>query len=141
MSMEGQQKGLVTDSKLLAQHSGEIKANESTTLNHRTLYTINNTNFIIPENAFKGKIVYYKGDKNNPMDKSLLEVIQLELKSGNERDTLLIKGGKGVTEFDKTIRINGMNVSLGFGIFLYDVMIFCWTVIRDLITHHLMKAR
>ncbi len=115
MSMEGQQKGVVTDATLLTQHSGEIKANESATLNHRALYTINNTNFIIPKNAFKGKILYYHGDKTNPMDKNLLEVIQLELKSGNETDTLLIKGGKGVTELNKTVRINGLNVSLGFG--------------------------
>jgi cytochrome c-type biogenesis protein CcsB len=115
MSMEGQQMGVVTDSALLAQHSGNIKANESAPLNHRALYTINNTNFIIPKNAFKGKIVYYNGDKNNPMDKNLLGAIQLEVNSGNESDTLLIKGGKGVTGFNKTVRINGLNVSLGFG--------------------------
>ena len=115
MSMEGQQKGVVTDAALLARQSGNIKANELATLNHRALYTINNTNFIIPKNAFNGKIVYYNGDKNNPIDKNLLGVIQLELSSGNERDTLLIQGGRGVTGFSKTVSINGMNVSLGFG--------------------------
>src|SRR5690554_1582168 len=102
ISMEGQQMGIVTDSILLAQRSGIIKGNEPAVLNNRALYTINNTGFIIPENAFKGKIVYYRGDKNIPMDKNRLEVIQLELASGNERDTILIKGGKGVTGFDKT---------------------------------------
>ncbi|MCG2419656.1 cytochrome c biogenesis protein CcsA [Aequorivita sp. F47161] len=115
MSMEGQQKGVITDTTLLAQQSGNIKANETDTLNHRTLYTVSNTNFIIPESAFNGKMVYYKGDKNNPMDKNLLEVIQVELRSGNEIDTLLIKGGKGVTELNKTLKINGLDVSLGFG--------------------------
>lgn len=115
MSMEGQKMGVVIDSTLLTQQSGNIKANGPTTLNHRALYTINNTNFIIPKSAFKGKIVYYRGDKNNPVDKNLLEIIQVELSSGTERDTLLIKGGKGVTDFDKTLRINGLNVSLGFG--------------------------
>ncbi|MEO6948306.1 MAG: cytochrome c biogenesis protein CcsA [Ginsengibacter sp.] len=115
MSMEGQQMGVVIDSALLARKSGIIKADEPATLNHRALYTINNTRFIIPKNAFNGKIVYYKGDKNNPMDKNLLGAIEVELNSGNERDTVLIKGGKGVTDFDKTIRINGLNISLGFG--------------------------
>ena len=115
MSMQGQQMGVVIDSTLLAQQSGELKANEPTGLNNRTLYTINNTNFLIPKSAFKGKIVHYKGDKNNPMDRNLLELIQLELTSGNEIDTLLIKGGKGVTGFDQTVRINGLNISLGFG--------------------------
>lgn len=115
MSMEGQQMGVVTDSALLVQHSGKIKANELVNLNHRALYTTNNTDFIIPRNAFKGKIVYYHGDKNSPTDKNLLSAIQVELSSGNESDTLLLKGGKGVTGFNKTLRINGLNVSLGFG--------------------------
>jgi cytochrome c-type biogenesis protein CcsB len=115
MSMAGQQKGVVTDSALLSQQSGDIRANEPDTLNHRALYSINNTNFIIPKNSFTGKIVYYNGDKNNLTDKSLLAAIQVELNSGNERDTLLIKGGKGVTGFSKTVKINGLNVSLGFG--------------------------
>ncbi len=115
MSMEGQQMGVVTDSTLLAQHSGTIKANGTASLNNRALYTIGNTNVIIPKSAFKGKTVYYNGDKNNPMDKNLLGAIELELSSGNERDTLLIQGGKGITDFYKTVRINGLNVSLGFG--------------------------
>lgn len=115
MSMEGQQIGVVTDSALLSRHSGAIKANESSALNYRALYTINNTNFIIPKSAFKGKIICYKGDKNNPADKNLLGAIEVELSSGNERDTLLIKGGKGVTGFNTTVRINGLVVSLGFG--------------------------
>ncbi len=115
MSMEGQQIGIVTDSTLLSQQSGIIKMNEPSTLNHRALYTIKNTNFIIPNGAFNGQTVYYSGDKNDPMDKNLLDVIQLEVRSGNERDTLLIEGGKGITGSNKTTRINGLNVSLGFG--------------------------
>src|SRR5690606_12074391 len=133
MSMEGQQKGVVTDSTLLDQQSGEIKANESSTLNHRALYTVNNTRFIIPKNSFKGKIVYYNGDKNNPMDKNLLEAIQLEINSGNETDTLLVKGGKGITGFDKTIKINGLNISLGVGskILLTDFSLRCDDFLLD----------
>ncbi|RXJ45981.1 cytochrome c biogenesis protein [Gelidibacter gilvus] len=115
MSMAGQQKGVVSDSIVSAQQSGDLKANETTTLNHRALYTLNNTNFIIPNDAFKGERVYYSGDKNDPKDKNILEVIQVELSSENDRDTLFIRGGKGVTEFDKTLMINGLNISLGFG--------------------------
>lgn len=115
MSMEGQQAGAVTDSALLAEHSGNIKANEATVLNHRALYTTQDANFIIPEKAFPGKIIYYNGDKSNPADKNLLGAIQVAINSGNQRDTLMIKGGKGVTGFSETLRINGLNVSLGFG--------------------------
>ncbi|MEO5947842.1 MAG: cytochrome c biogenesis protein ResB, partial [Chitinophagaceae bacterium] len=115
VSMKGQQIGVVTDTALLTQQSGKIKANDYATLNHRALYSINNTNFIIPQSSFNGKIVYYKGDKNNPLDKNLLGVIQVALASGTESDTLLIKGGKSVTGFNKIVNINGLNVSLGFG--------------------------
>lgn len=115
ISMEGQKKGVVTDAKLLAEHSGNIHANEATKVNNRALYTIANTNFIIPENSFRGKIVYYNGDKSKPVDKSLLGVIQVALTSGSESDTLSIKGGKGVTGFSETVSINGLKVSLGFG--------------------------
>ncbi|PVW12428.1 cytochrome C biogenesis protein CcsB [Marixanthomonas spongiae] len=115
MSMEGQQKGIITDSTLLERQSGDIPANEIDTLDYRTLYSVNNTNFIIPKRAFKGNIVYYTGDKNNTLDKNLLDLIKVELKSGNETDTLFIKGGKGVTELSKNLKINGLNVSLGFG--------------------------
>lgn len=115
MSMKGQQAGAVTDTTMLARRSGRLKASELTRLDHRTLYTVDNTSFIIPKSPFNGKMVYYNGDKNNPIDKNLLDVIQLELSSGNERDTLVIKGGKGVTGYSKTLSINGLNVSLGFG--------------------------
>ncbi|KXO01139.1 cytochrome C biogenesis protein CcsB [Aequorivita aquimaris] len=133
MSMVGQQKGVITDTSLLAQQSGSVKANVIDTLNFRTLYTVNNTNFIIPEGAFRGRIVYYSGVKNVPMDKNLLDLIQVELRSGNEIDTLLVKGGKGVTELSKSLKINGLNVSLGFGskIFKTDFALRCDDFILD----------
>src|SRR5690606_27739776 len=133
MSMLGQQKGVVTDSLLLARQSGTIKAKESTMLNHRTLYGVNGVNFIIPNSIFKGKRVYYKGDKTEPMDKNLLDVVQIELESGNIKDTLFIKGGKGVTGYSETTQINGLNVSIGFGskILSTDFSIRCDDFILD----------
>src|SRR5690606_33345303 len=110
MSMLGQQKGVVTDSLLLARQSGIIKANKSTILNHRTLYSLNGVNFIIPSSIFKGKRVYYSGDKTEPMDKNLLDVVQLEVESGNIKDTLFIKGGKGVTGDRQTRQVHGLKV-------------------------------
>jgi cytochrome c-type biogenesis protein CcsB len=115
LSMEGQQMGLVVDTALLSRNSGPIKANEPVSLNHRTLYSMQGSGFIIPQKPNKGETVYYSGDKNDPMDKNLLDAIELELTSGAETDTLLIKGGKGVTGFDQTVKINGLNVSVGFG--------------------------
>ncbi|EMQ95492.1 Putative cytochrome C-type biogenesis protein [Xanthomarina gelatinilytica] len=133
MSMLGQQKGVVTDSLLLARQSGTIKADESTMLNHRALYSVNGVNFIIPNSIFKGKRVYYKGDKTEPLDKNLLDVVQIELESGNIKDTLFIKGGKGVTGYSETTQINGLHVSIGFGskILYTDFSIRCDDFILD----------
>lgn len=115
LSMEGQQTGVVVDTALLAKNSGIFKANETRPLEHRTLYTVNGSNFIVPERPYRGNIVYYSGDKNDPGDKNLLEMVEMEVSSGTEKDTVMIKGGKGITEYSKTLTINGMNVSLGFG--------------------------
>lgn len=115
MTMTGQQVGVVTDSALLAEQSGKIEINKPQLLNYRTLYTINNTNFIIPTPAFQGKVVYYKGDKTNAMDKELPGAIIVELASGAEKDTLTIIGGRGITSFSKNTTINGLGISVGFG--------------------------
>lgn len=115
MTMTGQVKGQIVDSALLKEQSGNLKINESKELNYRTLYTINNSQFIIPKPAFRGEMIYYSGDKTNSQDKQLPGAITVELSSGNEKDTLLIIGGKGVTTFSKNTTINGLNVSVGFG--------------------------
>ncbi|MBS1781101.1 MAG: cytochrome c biogenesis protein CcsA [Bacteroidetes bacterium] len=115
MSMQGQQAGVVTDTALLAQQSGTIKANELTSLGFRTLYTINNTNFIIPNPAFAGKIVFYSGDKSNMMDKNLLSMVKLEISCGNEKDTVMVQGGKGVTGYSVKTTINKLAVAIGYG--------------------------
>lgn len=115
MSMEGQQMGVVTDSALLAEQSGNIGINKPVKLNPRTLYTIHNANFIVPGEIFKGEVVYYNGDKTNQMDQNLPSKILVELSSGQEKDTILITGGRGITGYSRNVKINGLNVSLGFG--------------------------
>ena len=115
VSMQGQQAGIVTDPALLAQQSGTIKENELTSLGFRTLYTINNTNFIIPNPAFAGRIVYYSGDRNNMMDKNLLSMVKMEISSGNEKDTVIVQGGKGVTGYSVKTIINKLEVGIGYG--------------------------
>src|SRR5690606_3524819 len=115
MTMTGQQVGMVTDSALLAQQSGKIVLDSVQSINYRTLYTINNSRFIIPKPAFQGELVYYQGDKTNPMEKDLPGAITVEVSSGSEKDTLVIIGGRGLTAFSKDTQLNGSNISVGFG--------------------------
>ena len=115
ISMTGQKLGEVLDTLLLLQNSGVIKAFNTEFINHSALYTFRNLNFIIPQSYLKGKIIYYSGDKNNQADLALPDLVQFEINSGNEKDTLLIKGGRGVTSLNNQTIINGLGVSLGFG--------------------------
>lgn len=115
VSMAGQQTGVVSDSALLAESSGHLGVNEPEKLQFLSLYTINNTSFIIPRPAIKGKVIYYPGDKFNSEDKNLPNVVMVELSSGEEKDTLAVTGGRGLTGYSKNTNINGMNISLGFG--------------------------
>lgn len=115
VSMLGQQAGVVVDSALLAQNSGKIVVNEIDKLQLLSLYTINNTQFMVPKPSFRGNVVYYSGDKTNSNDKNLPGVIIAEISSGEEKDTLSIIGGRGLTGYSKNINLNGMNISVGFG--------------------------
>lgn len=115
MTMTGQEKGVVVDSTLLAQQSGTISVDSVQNINYRTLYTINNSSFIIPKPAFQGEIVYYSGSKFIPQEKELPGAITVEVSSGTEKDTLTIIGGKGITAYSKDTQLNGLNISVGFG--------------------------
>lgn len=115
LSMQGQQAGIVTDTALLLQHSGILNANELRSLDFRTIYSINNTNFIIPNPALTGKIVYYSGDKSNRSDKNLLSIVKLEISSEHEKDTLIVKGGKGITDYSAKANINRLKIAIGYG--------------------------
>lgn len=115
VSMMGQQAGVVTDSVLLAENSGNLIVNQVDKLQLLSLYSINNTQFMVPKPSVRGKIVYYSGDKTSGSDKNLPGVIIAEISSGNEKDTLNIVGGRGLTGYSKNVNLNGLNISVGFG--------------------------
>lgn len=113
-TMEGQQKDEIVSKELFEKQAGTLSANQFVPLNHKALYTVNNINFVIPQRPFKGKVRYYQAEKSQDAN-NLLSAIKVALSSGQERDTLVIRGGKGVTQQSAITQIDGMNVSLGFG--------------------------
>lgn len=115
VSMIGQQTGVVTDSALLAESAGKLHVNQAENLQYLSLYTINNSSFIIPKPPFTGEIVYYSGERMSAEDKNLPGIIVVELSSGNEKDTLMVTGGRGLTSFSSNTKINDLDVTVGFG--------------------------
>ncbi len=115
MSMLGQETGVITDKELVSQKTGSIPVNDDFRLDFRTLYTIDKVNFIIPNPAFTGRKVYYNGDKRTISDNSQISMLQLELSSGHEKDTVDVFGGKGITAYSTNTRINELNIDIGYG--------------------------
>lgn len=115
VSMIGQQAGVVTDSTLLAESAGKLAVNQADNLQYLSLYTINNSSFIIPKPAFTGEIVYYSGERMSAEDKNQPGIVVVEVSSGNEKDTLMVTGGKGFTSFSSNTKINDLDITVGFG--------------------------
>lgn len=115
LSMKGQQKGIITDSAIVTQNTGSIPVNDTIPLDYRTLYTINQVTFIIPNPVNTGQIVYYAGDKRSAAGNSQVSMVQLELRSGSETDTVDVFGGKGITAYSAGTRINNLTIDIGYG--------------------------
>lgn len=114
-AMLGQQAGMVTDTALLRRQTGILQAYESGFLDFRSLYTINTTSFIVPDPPFAGSIVHYSGDKTNAGDRTLSDRVMFEISSGDEKDTVLVEGGRGITSYAGKAYINGLAVTIGYG--------------------------
>jgi cytochrome c-type biogenesis protein CcsB len=115
VSMKGQQLGILTDTTLLRQQTRKLEANDPDLIDFRSLYTINSVSFIVPEPAFTGSIVYYGGDKSNSGDRALSDRVKFEIISGNDKDTVVVEGGKGITFYGGKAYVNGLEVAIGYG--------------------------
>ncbi|WP_345235072.1 c-type cytochrome biogenesis protein CcsB [Olivibacter ginsenosidimutans] len=84
----------------------------------RSLYTIGNLAFVVPQAPQPGKIIYYEGDKRTHEHDA--DRLTLELMTDNARDTVSFYGGKGITSFQHQSQIDGLLVSIGYGSKIYN---------------------
>lgn len=115
VQMAGQQVGQITDMAKLQEGAGKIGFNVEEPLKLRSLYTILNAQFVIPNPTFLGEVVYTQGNKFNPEQKNLPGAIRAEVIVGDKRDTVTIIGGKGTQNYSADVEIDGINFSLGYG--------------------------
>ncbi len=115
VQMAGQQVGQITDMQKLQEGAGKVEFNVPAPLKLRSLYTINGAQFVVPNPAFKGEVLYRQGSKFKAEEKNLPGAIRAEVIVGDKRDTVTIVGGKGVTNYSADVQIDGMNISLGYG--------------------------
>lgn len=115
VQMAGQQMGEVTNEALFKEGAGKVGFNVTEPLKLRSLYTILNAQFVIPNPAFSGEVVYREGSKFDPVQKDLQGAIRAVVAVDGKSDTVTIVGGRGQTNYTAVTNIDGINISMGYG--------------------------
>ena len=115
VQMQGQAIGQITDEEKLREGAGKLAFNVEEPLKYRSLYSIMNAQFVVPVPPFTGEVQYRHGSKLNPNEAELPGAIYAEVSVGNERDTVVIVGGRGQTNYTADANLAGLNISIGYG--------------------------
>ena len=98
--------------RMADQYQGVLEADKESPLQLRSLYTLPNFQFVIPEPALRGKFDIVKADTQ---DGSVQNALRLEVISQGERELVTLLGGKGVTNDPKKVSLAGLDFYLQFG--------------------------
>jgi cytochrome c-type biogenesis protein CcsB len=98
--------------RMADQYQGELEADTESPLQLRSLYTLPNFQFVIPEPALRGTFDIVKADTQG---ESVQNALRLEVVSQGERDVVTLLGGKGITNDPKKVSLAGLDFYLQFG--------------------------
>ena len=98
--------------RMADQYQGELEADTESPLQLRSLYTLPNFQFVIPEPALRGTFDIVKADTQG---ESVQNALRLEVVSQGEREVVTLLGGKGVTNDPKKVSLEGLDFYLQFG--------------------------
>ncbi len=88
-----------------------IIKNEINPLKLLSLYTVNNLNFVIPENpkiGFPEKVI-------QKTETSFQDALQVQIEINDEQEVLTLFGAKGVSNNPKKVSIGGLDIHLAYG--------------------------
>ena len=94
------------------QFQGNLDSNTESPLQLRSLYTLSNFQFVIPEPALRGKFDIVKADSQG---ESVQNALRLEVQSQGESEVVTLLGGKGIVNDPKSISVSGLDFYLQFG--------------------------
>jgi len=94
------------------QFRGNLKSDIETPLQFRSLYSIPNFQFVIPEPALRGRLDIVKADTQG---ESIQNALRLEIQSNGESQSITLLGGKGITNNPKKASVGGLDFYLKFG--------------------------
>ncbi len=98
--------------RMADQFEGDIEAETKTPLQLRSLYTLPNFQFVIPEPALRGRIDIVKADNQG---EAVQNALRLQVESKGDFDIITLLGGKGVTNDPKKVSVGGLDFYLQFG--------------------------
>ncbi len=98
--------------RMADQFKGSLKANQEEPLQFRSLYTLPNFQFVIPEPALRGNFDIVKADSQG---QSAQNALRLEVSSGGETEIISLLGGKGIANDPKQISVGGLDFYMKFG--------------------------
>lgn len=102
---------------MATQATGKTQENIYEPLALRSLYSIDQLKLVIPEGTKKGNLLQYEGDKKK--DANLPDLLQIELQTPNQKQLVDIPVEKNNPNLAKQIKIDGMNIMMGFGAKIY----------------------
>ena len=98
--------------RMADQFQGNLDSNTESPLQLRSLYTLSNFQFVIPEPALRGKFDIVKADSQG---ESVQNALRLEVQSQGESEVVTLLGGKGIVNDPKSISVSGLDFYLQFG--------------------------
>jgi len=98
--------------RMADQKEGEVFADSIQPLNLRSLYTIGNFQFVIPEPVIQGRMGIIQSAVKTPENAA---GIFATVRSGDEQRQIELLGGKGITSRPEEVDINGLHLKIRYG--------------------------
>ena len=98
--------------RMADQFKGTLKSDSESPLQLRSLYTLPNFQFVIPEPALRGKFDIVKAENQSD---AIQNALRLEVSSQGEVELITLLGGKGTSNDPKQITVGGLDFNLKFG--------------------------
>jgi hypothetical protein len=96
-----------------------LKAEEPEALQLRSLYTIGEFGFVIPDPAIRGRVDVIEADKDGADETKEAKVLEVDVAGNSKRVTLM--GGQGYTDFQPSFEWGGLTFTMRYGSKEYEL--------------------
>ena len=105
--------------RMADQFQGALKAEEPDALQLRSLYTIGEFGFVIPDPAIRGRVDLIEADKDSADETKEALVLEVDVAGNSKRVTLM--GGQGYTDFQPSFEWGGLTFTMRYGSKEYEL--------------------